>query len=214
VVGAVGDLAAPLQAIAGSTNTTAATSMQSVSSLQSMNTAILGQSSLVGNILTTVSTGIMAITGALTASATAGAIGGAAGGFGSLGTGMASGGLVFGPGTGTSDSIPALLSNKEFVVNAKATKKNLRLLTAINEGRVKRMAGGGLAAYASLLSSPSYVPARSGGGGQMGNQQVINLNITGDISRQTKSEIVRMLPLIAEGVNGHNKERGYRNQAF
>lgn len=41
-------------------------------------------------------------------------------------------------------------------------------------------------------------------------QQVINLNITGDISRQTKSEIYRMLPSIAEGVNSHNREKGYR----
>ena len=42
------------------------------------------------------------------------------------------------------------------------------------------------------------------------NQQVINLNITGDISRQTKSEIYRMLPSIAEGVNSHNREKGLR----
>jgi tape measure domain-containing protein len=42
------------------------------------------------------------------------------------------------------------------------------------------------------------------------NQQVINVNITGDISRQTKSEIYRMLPSIAEGVNSHNREKGLR----
>jgi tape measure domain-containing protein len=41
-------------------------------------------------------------------------------------------------------------------------------------------------------------------------QQVVNLNITGDISRQTKSEIYRMLPSIAEGVNSHNREKGLR----
>lgn len=41
-------------------------------------------------------------------------------------------------------------------------------------------------------------------------QQVVNVNITGDISRQTKSEIYKMLPSIAEGVNSHNREKGYR----
>lgn len=42
------------------------------------------------------------------------------------------------------------------------------------------------------------------------SQQVVNINITGDISRQTKSEIYKMLPSIAEGVNSHNREKGYR----
>ena len=41
-------------------------------------------------------------------------------------------------------------------------------------------------------------------------QQMINVNITGDISRQTKSEIFRRLPSIAEGVNSHNREKGLR----
>ena len=48
---------------------------------------------------------------------------------------FATGGRVIGPGTGTSDSIPAMLSNGEFVVNAKATRNNLRLLEAMNSGR-------------------------------------------------------------------------------
>jgi hypothetical protein len=46
--------------------------------------------------------------------------------------GAASGGKVSGPGTGTSDSIPARLSNGEYVVNAAATQKNQPLLEAIN----------------------------------------------------------------------------------
>lgn len=45
---------------------------------------------------------------------------------------MATGGRVRGPGSGTSDSIPARLSNGEFVVNANATRKHLPLLHAIN----------------------------------------------------------------------------------
>ncbi|NKX87493.1 hypothetical protein [Nocardia coubleae] len=50
--------------------------------------------------------------------------------------GYAGGGTVRGPGTGTSDSILARLSNGEFVVNAAATSNALPLLEAINAGWV------------------------------------------------------------------------------
>ncbi|MDF3290746.1 aggregation-promoting factor C-terminal-like domain-containing protein [Streptomyces silvisoli] len=52
----------------------------------------------------------------------------------------AAGGLITGPGSGTSDSIPAWLSNGEFVVNAKSTSKFLPLLHSINS----HFASGGL----------------------------------------------------------------------
>lgn len=45
---------------------------------------------------------------------------------------LARGGFVSGAGTSTSDSIPAMLSNGEFVVNARATAMFPELLTAIN----------------------------------------------------------------------------------
>jgi murein DD-endopeptidase MepM/ murein hydrolase activator NlpD len=45
---------------------------------------------------------------------------------------FADGGPVVGPGTGRSDSIPAMLSNGEFVVNAAASKKYRPLLDALN----------------------------------------------------------------------------------
>ena len=54
----------------------------------------------------------------------------------------ANGGMVFGPGSETSDSIPALLSNGEFVVNAKSTRKHRALLESMNNNR---FATGGLA---------------------------------------------------------------------
>lgn len=47
-------------------------------------------------------------------------------------TRRAAGGLVRGPGTSTSDSIPALLSDGEFVVNARSTQLFRPLLSAIN----------------------------------------------------------------------------------
>lgn len=58
-----------------------------------------------------------------------------------LGTGIfgtaakaATGGMIYGPGTGTSDSIPTYLSNGEFVVRASETAKHRPLLERINSG--------------------------------------------------------------------------------
>ncbi len=59
---------------------------------------------------------------------------------------MATGGYVSGPGTGTSDSIPARLSNGEFVMNAAAVQKyGTNFMSALNSGRVTHFAGGGQA---------------------------------------------------------------------
>lgn len=55
--------------------------------------------------------------------------------------GYATGGYVSGPGTGTSDSIYTRLSNGEFVVNAKSTRRNLPLLKALNDGGTPVAAG-------------------------------------------------------------------------
>lgn len=89
--------------------------------------------------------------------------------FGSiLPVGKAEGGLVTGPGTGTSDSIPAMLSNGEYVVNARATSQNRTLLEAINRGSVTRFAGGG---YVGGSRSPGLPGA---GGSQRPMVQIIN----------------------------------------
>jgi hypothetical protein len=60
----------------------------------------------------------------------------------------AAGGFIRGRGTPTSDSIPAMLSNGEFVVNAAATAQNRALLEHINGASLRRTprhyAGGGL----------------------------------------------------------------------
>nr|HPG29359.1 hypothetical protein [bacterium]HPN32359.1 hypothetical protein [bacterium] len=56
---------------------------------------------------------------------------------------FASGGMVSGPGAGTSDDIFAKLSNGEFVVNALMAQKFRPLLEAINSGKIQRFAKGG-----------------------------------------------------------------------
>ena len=57
--------------------------------------------------------------------------------------GLATGGFVSGPGSGTSDSIPARLSDGEYVINAASTKKYRPLLDKINKNPARMAAGGG-----------------------------------------------------------------------
>jgi hypothetical protein len=61
------------------------------------------------------------------------------------GTGPRHGGFISGPGSGTSDSIPAMLSNGEFVINAAQTAKYRGLLEDINTSR-RGFADGGFVA--------------------------------------------------------------------
>jgi len=42
------------------------------------------------------------------------------------------------------------------------------------------------------------------------SQQSFNINVQGDVSRQTRKEIVKMMPQIAGGVNAQNKESNFR----
>jgi TP901 family phage tail tape measure protein len=56
----------------------------------------------------------------------------------------ADGGYIRGPGTGTSDSIPAWLSNGEYVVKAASVRKyGTGFLNALNQGRAPKFASGG-----------------------------------------------------------------------
>lgn len=68
--------------------------------------------------------------------------------------GFPDGGLLSGPGTGTSDSMLIRASNGEFVVNAEATSRNRALLEAINSGQ-------------ALATARQHVPAAPGGMGSM-----------------------------------------------
>lgn len=72
-------------------------------------------------------------------------IGGLTRGFGASPMGHATGGYITGPGTSTSDSIPAYLSNGEYVVNASAVNRvGVSFLDSINSGYIKRFATGGM----------------------------------------------------------------------
>lgn len=120
---------------------------------------------------------------------------------------LADGGRVVGPGTSTSDSIPAMLSNGEFVVNARSSSKFAPLLEAINSGRISKFAdGGSVGVNLSTVGNVNITPEKDNK--VQSSQQVFNINVTGDISRQTRREIQQMIPTIATGVNGYNRELG------
>ena len=76
---------------------------------------------------------------------------------------LAGGGRVAGAGSSNSDSIPAMLSHGEFVVNAQSAAKNAGLLRLINKGGVLRLAAGG--PVGSLPAIPTAISIAGGPGG-------------------------------------------------
>lgn len=84
---------------------------------------------------------------------------------------FASGGIVSGPGTATSDSIPALLSNGEYVLNAAAVRRlGVARLNGLNSGR--GYADGGL-----VVSGYTAGNCISPSGNSNANGRTVNLNI-------------------------------------
>jgi TP901 family phage tail tape measure protein len=73
------------------------------------------------------------------------------------GPGIATGGYVTGPGTGTSDSIAARLSNGEYVINAESVKRvGVGFLDKVNSGKADAYAGGGLVSAPSVPVAPTW----------------------------------------------------------
>lgn len=79
-----------------------------------------------------------------------------------FGKGLATGGSVTGPGTGTSDSIPAMLSNGEYVLNAQAVDRlGVPFLNGLNTGRLRGFASGGLVGSGGAYNRPASVGSSS-----------------------------------------------------
>ncbi|KVE87791.1 phage tail tape measure protein [Burkholderia cepacia] len=123
---------------------------------------------------------------------------------------LSGGGRVSGPGTSTSDSIPAWLSDQEFVVKAAAVRKPgvLRLLEAINSGQdlgFAKFAKGGLVGGGS-----------TGGGGLAAQGGGIELNIpvtidggTGNAAQMMASaEFVKKLTQMVQGLIAVESRQG------
>lgn len=92
--------------------------------------------------------------------------------FKAFGKGFATGGSVDGPGTGTSDSIPAMLSNGEYVLNARAVDRlGVPFLNGLNTGRLRGFASGGLVGSGVVAG---YKAERGSNSGQV---QSVNLSM-------------------------------------
>lgn len=113
----------------------------------------------------------------------------------------ASGGEISGPGSGTSDSIPTMLSNGEFVVKASQSKKHRALLHAINNGTFGHMAIGGVVSRATVPVAPTV---RSRGAAANDNRQPGILQV--HISGASGDDHVRMLVRqgVGEGISQYN----------
>ena len=69
--------------------------------------------------------------------------------------GLKDGGPVVGPGTSRSDSVPAMLSNGEFVVNAKSASRNRALLEQINNSNGTSNGSADTSSSAAPSTTPS-----------------------------------------------------------
>ncbi|WP_085165903.1 phage tail length tape measure family protein [Gilliamella bombi] len=152
---------------------TAVENASAISSAELMGTAIttaasVGSVELGTSLTTAMTTGTAGLTGAMAAAFSSGAAtlytaitsanaGGSAmsGLAGVASVAAATGGYITGAGTSTSDSIPAKLSNGEYVVKAASVKKyGLDYLHAINTGRLRRYATGGLVSNVNIPKAP------------------------------------------------------------
>ena len=117
---------------------------------------------------------------------------------------FATGGLVSGPGTGTSDSIPARLSNGESVINARSTAMFGPLLSSLNQ------AGGGVAfnpAAGGQRDGYEFLAAAVAAG-----MKNVNLRVGVDEITQVQDRVARIRH---EALRTHRKARkrlaGVRN---
>ena len=95
----------------------------------------------------------------------------------------AAGGMISGPGTGTSDSIPAYLSNGEFVVNAKSA-------SAFGYGnleRINKMAAGGLATKFDVPAYSMGGRIKYGDGGAAFGNSNVTINATLNFAEAPKN---------------------------
>lgn len=109
---------------------------------------------------------------------------------------FASGGFISGPGTSTSDSINAKLSNGEFVVNANATKAHRGLLESINNEGNKYASGGIVRPSGNNMKFLTVLPRNNSFG--------VSSNINSDGNRIT-IEPINISGTIRLEMNGSNR---------
>lgn len=156
-----------------------------------------GISSMLSTLLASLKAGLTSLVSGI------GSLFGGGGGqnwIGSLATmfGFADGGYVSGPGTGTSDSIRARLSNGEFVVKQTQTAKWLPLLAAINEGMLDN--------FSPMVRRPRSARFADGG--------LVDLPAGGATNVTANTKVVNMFDLdsaLSEYLNTRGGERAILN---
>lgn len=103
-----------------------------------------------------------------------------------------------------------MLSNNEYVVRANRATQFRPILDAINYGKdTPKFASGGAVNFGNSAMQ-SAVSRRDKDMGLVSatkaTAQTFNINVTGDVSRQTRNEIARMPREIASMVNKQNVE--------
>jgi TP901 family phage tail tape measure protein len=104
----------------------------------------------------------------------------------------ATGGFIRGAGTGTSDSIPAMLSNGEYVIRAAA----VQAIGTPTLDRINRMAAGGLATKYDIprMSMGGRVNYNMGGSvGSKSSNSLYNINVTLNGSNLDANDVARAI---------------------
>ncbi|MBN9602891.1 MAG: hypothetical protein J0G33_08165 [Afipia felis] len=163
------------------------------------------------SIFSAIMAGVQAVANAISA-----VIGGSGNSGGDNAPAFAGGGAVRGPGTGTSDSIRAWLSNGEFVQPTSAVNKyGLAFMNAIRAGRIAAsrvrdlMAGVDFSGLQSVM--PNRVAFASGGLATVasgGSMQPVNLHVGGNsFPLQGTPDVVRDLSIYAQGKSARSSGR-------
>jgi len=115
----------------------------------------------------------------------------------------AAGGYISGPGSGTSDSIPAMLSNGEYVISAKAVQAaGLPMLDRIN-----KMGKGGPVYDVPAYSMGGRVKYNTGGMATSSNS-LYNINVTLNGSNLNPNDVARAIDnqmRLREAMNGRGR---------
>ena len=113
-----------------------------------------------------------------------------------VGKKYADGGIISGPGTGTSDSIVAMVSNGEAVIPAKSVARNPELVKALIAGNVPRFAQGHISGqFHSYSNAVQYIPGNLNRA--MGKEGANAQQVSANASTETYA------PIIAEAI-GHS----------
>ena len=122
---------------------------------------------------------------------------------------LATGGPVSGSGTGTSDSIPALLSNGEFVMNAKSSKMFRPVLEAMN---ARKFGKGG--AVSDEEGYSQYLQFKGTGVGSFDMAATFKLFVAGlDQSNDKVKRVIYMMNKLANSSKNSNQQE-ILNEAY